>query len=255
VKRWLEQRSAGLEAIEDADLITKLQFAPNQPPAIPLTEYGLSESPDGANIRTVFPNWFDDPLEAQAALAFLLVKNGLSAAVTISPTFSPVLAGGGAIINPPLSYDYSHQNHRFAQAVMWSRMMSIVDRLIGLLEAEVDGDGDSLWSRSMIYVATDFGRTKTRPPNMARPEGDPVFGSGHELNNGVVVFSPLVRGNTVLGGVDPNTGMTYGFDRTTGRADANVTMSEPDVFAGLLQALSIDTSGTSLPNVPAMTRV
>lgn len=254
VLRWMDQRGAGLAAIEDADLITKLQFAPNQPGPIPLAEYGLAESPDGPAIRSVFPNWLDDPLEAQAALAFLLVKNGLSASVTISPTFNPVLVNGGSIVNPPLSFDYSHQNHRYAQAAMWARVMSVADRLIGLLQGEIDGDGESLWSRSMIYVATDFGRTRPRPTNMERPEGDPVFGSGHDLNNGVVVFSPLVQGNTLLGGVDPNSGMTYGFDRTTGAARPTETMTEPDIFAGLLQALDVDTSGTSLPDVPAIVR-
>jgi hypothetical protein len=252
VVRWLEQRGEGLEAIEAADLITKLQFAPDLP-NIPLAEYGLLESPDGARIRQIFPNWLDDTLEAQAALAFLLVKNGLSAAVTISPSFNPVLSSAG-LVNAPLSFDYSHNNHRLAQASMWSRILSIVDRLIGLLETEIDQDGDPLWSRSMIYVATDFGRTKMRPPNPMRPEGDPVFGSGHDLNNGIVVFSPLIQGNALLGGVDPNTGLTYGFDRTDGTPQPGTVITEPEIFAGLLQALGIDTSGTSLPDVPAMVR-
>jgi hypothetical protein len=252
VVRWLEQRGDGREAIEAADLITKLQFAPNLLPNVPLTEHGLSESPDGARIRQIFPNWLDDTLEAQAALAFLLVKNGLSAAVTISPSFNPILTSAG-LVNAPLSFDYSHNNHRLAQASMWSRILSIIDRLIGLLESELDRDGETLWSRSMIYVATDFGRTKQRPENPSLPEGDPVFGSGHNLDNGVLVISPLVRGNTVLGAADPNTGLTTGFDPVSG-AGAPGVATEPMIFAGLLQALGIDTSGTSLPDVPAMVR-
>ena len=62
----------------------------------------------------------------------------------------------------------------------------------------------------------------------------------------------LVRGNTILGGVDPNTGLTYGFDPNTGAPDPGRNMNEPEIFSGLLQALGIDTSEASLPNVPAM---
>lgn len=31
-----------------------------------------------------------------------------------------------------------------------------------------------------------------------------------------MLVSPLIRGNRVYGGVDPKTGLTYGFDRATG---------------------------------------
>jgi hypothetical protein len=106
-------------------------------------------------------------------------------------------------------------------------------------------DGESMWDRSMIYLATDFGRAKTRPA------GATDFGSGHDLNNGIVVISPLVKGNTVLGGVDRDTGLTYGFDPVSGAADPGRTMTEEEIFAGLTQALGIDTGG-ELPNVPAM---
>ncbi len=255
VTRWLDQRGPLRERIESADLITQLQMAPDQPPVIPLNEFGLLESPDGARIRAAFPNWLDDPLEAQAALAFLLIKNQLSVTVTLSPTFNPVLLGSGAFVNLPLSFDYSHTNHRFGQAVMWSRIMSVTDRLIGLLQDEIfdPNTGERFWDRSMIYIATDFGRSKGRPLDPMAPEGSLVFGSGHDLNNGVAILSPMVQGNTVLGGVDPHTGMTFGFDRVTGAPTPSAQISEEDVFAGMLGALGLELPSSMAP-VPAMIR-
>jgi len=44
-----------------------------------------------------------------------------------------------------------------------------------------------LWDRSLIYVATDCGREK------ARPSGASSWGTGHHLNNGSVLISPLLR--------------------------------------------------------------
>jgi hypothetical protein len=50
---------------------------------------------------------------------------------------------------------------------MWARIMSTVDKLISLLKSEPfdAGSSESLWDRTMIYVATDFGRTRSRPDN------------------------------------------------------------------------------------------
>jgi hypothetical protein len=98
----------------------------------------------------------------------------------------------------------------------------------------------------MIHFATDFGRSKRRPA------GEAVWGTGHHLNNGHLTTSPMVRGNTVLGGVDPNTALTYGFDLQSGAPMPSRTTSESESFAGLLQALGIDTSEAGLPDVPAM---
>ena len=67
---------------------------------------------------------------------------------------------------------------------MWSRLLSVADRLIGLLQQEEYANGQSFWDRTLLYVATDFGRTKARPANA------PDFGSGHDLNNGSLIVSP-----------------------------------------------------------------
>jgi uncharacterized protein (DUF1501 family) len=129
---------------------------------------------------------------------------------------------------------------------MWDRMYRIADGLVTLLREEEYAAGESLWDRSLIYVATEFGRTRTRPADAVD------FGTGHDLNNGSLVLSPLVRGDRVLGGVDPNTGLTYGYDPLTGAADRGRVMPEATLFAGLLQALAVDTSGSGLPSVPAV---
>ena len=121
----------------------------------------------------------------------------------------------------------------------------VADGLITLLKAAeaAPGSGISKWERSMIYCATDFGRTKNRP---SFSNG---FGSGHDLNNGILAISPMLKGNQVLGGVDPDTALTYGFDPQTGAPDPNREMFEHEIYAGLTQALGID---TGLPDVSAM---
>jgi hypothetical protein len=246
--------------LQALDLITKLNVFPDAPPQLPLSEYGLMQSPDGPAVLQVFPNLLTDPLEAQAALAFLLLKNRVSVTATIGPSFNAVLKDGatlgggqglmeGDVINPPIAFDFSHQSHRATQALMWSRLMKVADGLIDLLKSEELESGVSFWDRTMIYIATDFGREKRRP------SGATDFGTSHHLNNGVMVLSPLVRGNTVLGGVDKDTALTYGFDLRTGAPDPGRTTAEAELFSGLVQALGIDTSGTGLPDVPSMRRI
>jgi len=254
---WRTQRDQ-TKRLETEDLITKLMLFSDSP-EYPLTAHGLMESPSGAQVREKFPNFAQDPLEAQAALAFLLLKNRVSVTVTIGPSFNAelkdgaMLGGGGLaegdVFNPPIAFDFSHQSHRGTQALMWNRLMRIADGLIDLLKGEELSDGVSFWDRSMIYIATDFGREKRRPA------GATDFGTSHHLNNGVVAISPLVRGNTVNGGVDKDTGLTYGFDLRTGTPDPGRNTAEAELFAGLLQALGIDTSPAGLPDVPAMRRV
>ncbi|MBK7756561.1 MAG: hypothetical protein IPI35_09150 [Deltaproteobacteria bacterium] len=253
---WKNLRGAPQAKIEDLDLITRLMLAPDGG-NFPLGEYGLGSSPSGDAVRAVFPDYATDPLHAQAALAFLLLKYRVSVSVTLGPNFSFVFKEGGeatnglpenSVLNPPLAFDFSHQGHRAGQAVVWSRLYQIIDGLMTLLKAEDFGDGTSFWDRTMIYVATEFGREKTRP------SGAQEWGTGHDLNNGVMVFSPLVPGDTLLGGVDPDTGLTYGFDPVTGDPDPGRETAEAEIFAGLLGALDIDTSGSGLPSVPAMRR-
>ncbi len=250
--RWAGQRQDAPVKLEGSDLVSKLLFLPesNQ---VPLSRYGLTESPDAAKVREKFPDFLTDPLDAQAALAFLLIKHRVSVTVTISPSFAVLLQTTRfppKVVNPPLAYDFSHNAHRAAQGIMWSRILRIADGLIDLLKGEESspGSGRSLWDDSMIYMATEFGRDKRRPAGAAD------FGTAHNLNNGVAILSPMVKGNTVLGGVDPDTGLTYGYDPVTGAADPSRTMAERFAFAGILQSLGVDTSGSGLPSVPAMRR-
>ncbi|MBK7863569.1 MAG: DUF1501 domain-containing protein [Archangiaceae bacterium] len=249
LKRWYEQRGPSMHQLEAADLITRLNILPDNQ-AIPLTEYGLGNSPETARMQALFPNFFTDPFEGQAALAFLLLKYRVSVSVTIGPSFNVVIAGT-SLGNPPLAFDFSHNQHRATQGFMWSKVLSVADRLIDLLKGEpLDAtSGLSLWDRTMIYVATDFGRTRTRVGGAA------AFGTGHDLNNGFLMLSPMLKGNTLLGGVDKNTTYTYGFDPETGAADPGKTQSnERDLYAGMLHTLGVDTTGSGLPDAKAFRR-
>lgn len=252
MKRWNEQRTTGRARLEAMDLITNLNVLPNMPPQIPLTQYGLSTSPDGARLRAAFPEYFSDPMQGQAVLAFLLLKYKVSVSVTLGPDFNVLLGGTSGLANPPLAFDFSHNDHRGAQAFMWSRIMKTVDTLVDLLKGETFDatTGETMWDRTMIYVATDFGRTRVRPANQM------VFGSGHDLNNGFLLISPMVKGNTILGGVDPNTTLTYGFDARTGAAvPGKMTSNEPDIYSGVLTAMGADLTGSGLPDASAFKKV
>lgn len=245
--RWRRQRGAQAASIERADLITRMNLLPDSP-LIPLARYGLDTSPDAARVREAFPLFAEDPLEAQGALAYLLLSTGTSVTVTLGPSTSPGVGGQQIVDSPPLAFDFSHTSHRSTQALMWSRLLSVADRLIGLLETTEHPFGGNFWERSLLYVATDFGRTRNRP------DGASDFGSGHHLNNGSLIVSPLVNGGTVLGGVDPDTGLTYGFDPRTGAPEPGREMTEREIFAGIAQAVGVDTARAGLPDMPAMRR-
>ena len=134
LKRWNDQRGAGQAALVAKDLITNLNVLPDMPPQIPLNQYGLGTSPDGARVRGVFPDFFTDPIQGQASLAFLLFKYRVSVAVTLGPDFNVAVGGPNGIANPPLAFDFSHNDHRSAQAYMWARILATVDKLIDLLK-------------------------------------------------------------------------------------------------------------------------
>lgn len=254
IQRWLSQRSGPQKAIENADLISKLMLFPDSE-QYPLSRYGLTPSPAAARVREVFPNFEKDPLEAQAAMAFLLLKFRVAVTVTLGPGFDLVLdaEGGvrtglpdGSMKNTPIAFDFSHQAHRQTQAMMWDRLYRVADGLITLLQEEEYAAGESLWDRSLLYVATEFGRTR------GRPAGSEDFGTGHDLNNGSLVISPMIQGDRILGGVDPDTGLTYGYDPLTGTPDRGRNMAEVNLYAGILEAMAVDTSGSGLPSVPAL---
>jgi hypothetical protein len=189
-------------------------------------------------VRDKFPAYATDPLEAQTAMAFLLLRYGLSTSVTIGLDEQVRFRETGTereLLHLPLAFDWSHNSHVGAQNSMWRRVLHAVDRLVQLLKAEdylgVPEFG-RIWDRSLVYVATEFGRDKAK-----------VGGSGHDLNNGHVLLSPLLRGNQVLGGLDEQTGLTYGFDPATGRPDPARTMQEGDQYSLILQALGVSFPG------------
>ena len=243
---WKSQRANG-RRIEAANLITKLNMLPDTP-ATPLSRYGLDSTADTVRLRQVFPLFFEDPLESKAALAYLLLKNRVSATVTIGPSLAPLVNVTQPVDSPPLAFDFSHSSHRGAQGLMWHRILSVADRLIGLLEEIEYSPGVSFWEQTMIYVATDFGRSKRRPADA------PDFGTGHHINNGSLIISPLVNGNSVLGGVNGDTLETYGFNPNTGAAAPGRSMSEGEIYSGLLGALNIEPEGANLLSVPVMSR-
>jgi hypothetical protein len=243
ISRFKNSRDVVGPGMEASDLITKLMMLPPDATERPLIEQGLETSADGQLVLSTYPNLMKDPFDAQAALAFLLVKNGVSCAVTLSPSSSPVFAEGGArAYTAPLGFDWSHTDHRGAQNAMWGRVMHVVDGLVDLLKgAERPGGGGSLWDQSLIYIATEFGRDKIA-----------VGGSGHHLNNGNVLVSPLLNGNRVYGGVDPQTALTHGFDPSTGDPTPNAVMREGDVYSAVCHALDIDFAGRH--DMPCMIR-
>ncbi len=189
-------------------------------------------------VRERFPHYASDPLEAQAALSFLLLRYGLSTAVTLGLDDQVRFQDGAQdkeLLHLPLAFDWSHNAHQGAQNTMWRRLLSVLDRLIQLLKEE-DYLGTAahgkIWERSLLYIATEFGRDR-----------EPTQGSGHNLNNGHVLLSPLLKGNRVYGGVDPRTGMTFGYDPRTGLADPGRQMQEADTYSAILGALGIRFAG------------
>jgi hypothetical protein len=248
LQRWAAQRVDARTKLESAGLLEKLCLLRNSK-EYSLSEYGLKESPEAALLREAFPSMDTDPFEAQAALTYLLFKNRVSVTSSIWPSNQLLLdVPGMRLVNAALSFDASHGTHRDMQALMWGRILSVIDRLIRLLRQVPfdDASGESLWDRTLIYVATEFGRTKDRV------DGQLDFGSSHDLNNGALLISPMLKGNRVLGGVNPDTGLTYGFNLQTGAPDPGRLTSEPELFAGILDALRVDTSGSGLPSVVAL---
>jgi hypothetical protein len=235
-ERYLHLRSEVASKLEHADLITKLMLLENGAD-LPLDDHGLAQSADGPMLREVFPRLGVDRLQTQTALAFLLVKYGVSCAVTFGPGAVPSFLPDGSIADTPIAFDFSHNSHVLAQNVMWSRVMESVDGLARLLKLVEQPDGSSLWDHSLIYVATDFGRSKERPENATN------FGTGHDLNNGNVLVSPLLEGNRVYGGVDPETCRTYGFDPRDGSPRPGTAMREGHTYSLIAQALDVDFRG------------
>ena len=231
LQEYVESREAFAKAISKGDLIDKLMLLQSSG-NVDLSKFGLQTSKDMEQILSKFPDVATDPFQAQAALGFLLAKHSVSTAITITPGASPVFKGDdNRVVNAPIGFDFSHQDHRGTQNAMWSRVFETADSLIDLLKAQ-DMDGDpakgKMWDHSLIYIATEFGRDKTGGS------------SGHHLNNGNVMISPLLKGNTIFGGIDPQTGLTYGFNPVTGEPDQGINLNETHVYSAVCQALGVD---------------
>ena len=252
-RELLQSRRTTEPMLETARLIEELLFVPDLGEAFPLEQYGLTAASEADRILDRLPGAFpanatgtpQDRLQAQAALAYLLIRTGSSAAVTLT---EPGTDGF-------LAFDQSHQSHRGAQETHWDRVLRAADDLIELLSTAeyVDADGPtgtSLWDRSMIVFATEFGRDKW--------DTGGNFGTGHHLNNGLLITSPLIEGNQTLGVPDPNNGFLTGFDPKTGEStpfselapgvdplysDARQPPSEERVYGTILSALGIEYDG------------
>ena len=115
----LYNRATTAADIELNNLIHKLLFVPDLGDAFPLDEYGLTASEESALIQDTLPEAFptdtsgtpQDRLQAQAALAYLLIKSGSSCAVTLT---DPGTDGF-------LAFDQSHTSHADAQSTHWDR--------------------------------------------------------------------------------------------------------------------------------------
>lgn len=228
--RYLATRATTSGKLEQSSLFQKLLLRDTGTPLDPVT----------ATVREALPDMEADSIEAQTALGFLLAYHGVSTSVTLGLPTNPYVTADNQITGAPIAFDFSHNAHREVQSLMWCRTAAAVDKLITLLKTH-DYLGDpklgKMWDRSLVYIATEFGRDKTRPALSTS------WGTGHDLNNGSVLISPLLKGNAVYGGVDPKTCLTYGFDPTSGKPTPGKQMNESDVYSIIAKALDLDVPG------------
>ncbi len=244
--KYVDKRRNSMPALEEKDLISLLTLAADGP-GVPLDAFGLQSSPQLAEIVNTFPLLGADPFQTQAALAYLMIRHKVSSSVCMGLSYQPTIISPpppapALIIETPLAFDFAHNDHLSSQNVMWARTLKVLDGLISLLQAApfdpANPSAGSFWDRTLIYVATDFGRSKTRPL------GSYAFGTGHHLNNGALLISPLLAGNKVLGGIDHDTGLTKGFDLGTGAVvDGPNQIAEGHVYSTVCQALDISFPG------------
>jgi hypothetical protein len=248
LQKVLSDRRFAATDIEPAELVKNLFFLTEVNPEA----FGLSLTEDAAGIRGLVEampslggpqrnprSCFTDPFLSQVVLAYLLAKFGYSTAVSLGVPFSADVAN--IDVNPPLSFDFSHNNHVAAQSIMWARVMDGVHKLITLLQQTPVAGGGTLWDRSLVYVASDFGRDKVRSsPGTPLVEGT---STGHHLNNGALLVSPLLRGGRLYGGIDKGTLLTHGFNQLTGEVEPSRVMREAHVYSAVCQALGVDFPG------------
>ena len=187
----------------------------------------------------------DDPDMAGMSLGVMATGGGRRAAVALAGKAAEFLQRGSTVAVLELGGWDSHANQGAPNGAT-SNNLRTLDAAMDALRSGLQEGGT--WARTVVIVATEFGRSRNRP------EGAMTFGSGHDLNNGALIVSPLANGGRVLGGVDPETLMTYGFDPVTGRPEPGRHMTEAEVFSGIIQALGIETPGAGLPDMRIMRR-
>jgi hypothetical protein len=236
LQTYLQKRRDARTDFEAAGMIDKLLLL--EPGSVD-PRLGLVGSEIASVLREKLPVMEIDEVQAQLALGFLLTYHGMSSSIAVGLREDPPIVEAGPL-NTPIAFDFSHTNHRMTQNIMWGRTAALLDTFIGLLK-QYDYMGDpalgKMWDRSLIYVASEFGRSKSRP------SGSTGWSTAHDLNNGSLIISPLIRGNRVYGGVDPKTGRTYGFDPATGQPDPASKFFEGDVYSLLAHALDIPFAG------------
>ena len=233
VKSYLDNRAYLADSLEKGNTMSKFMLYDD--PSVNLADFGIQLSESFVLLNQRFPNMASDPFEAKMALAYLLTKEKISCCVTVSPGSNPIISPSGSP-NTPIAFDWSHSDHRGAQNAMWSYILKSTDSLIDLLKStDVDGDpvNGKMWDRSLIYFATEFGRDKVSSG-----------GSGHHLNNGSLMISPMLKGNRLFGGINSD-GLTFGFDPKTGLPASDKTMDEADVYSAVALALGIEFEGQS----------
>jgi len=248
LQKVLGDRRFAATGIEPAELVSNLLYLTEVDPA----SFGLSLTENAAELRRVVEampslggpqqnprTCFTDPYLSQIVLSYLLAKFGYSTSICLGVPFSADV--DNLDVNPPLSFDFSHSNHVAAQALMWARVMDGVNKLISLLQQTPVADGGTMWDRSLIYIASDFGRDKLRSVSGA-PLVDGTS-TGHHLNNGAVLVSPLLNGGRIYGGIDKSTLLTHGFDPLSGDATPSTVMREGHIYSAVCQALGVDFPG------------
>ncbi|MEM1024657.1 MAG: hypothetical protein AAGD10_04925 [Myxococcota bacterium] len=242
LETWLEARSRALD-FEAQSLISKLSVV-GESESWPLTEYGIDPSADLAALEAAFPKLEQDPTEAQAALAFLLVKHRASSVVTIAPPAQGLRGPDGEIVIFNSVFDAAHNIHRPSQDFHWSRLLEVADGLIGLLKSTPYGDqGESLWDRTVLYMPSEFGRVQVR----YGPGGN--FGTAHDFPGVQIAVSPLIRGGRIFGDIERSQGRLIGFEPTASNAidPTRPGISEKEGFSAMLELMGISRAGSGLP--------
>lgn len=243
LQRFIDKRASATD-LEAQDLITNLLYLREN--ELDLSPYGLAKSDQAEFVRNIVePNpdgsttsVFVDPLYAQVTLAYLLTRYGYTSAVTLGPALNTDV--NILTVNPPLSFDYSHSNHVSGQAVMWGRVLDAADKLIQLLKATPVPGGGTMWDRSMVHIASDFGRDKLRVTPGTPESLEDGISTGHHLSNGTILVSKMIRGGRAYGGVSPETMHHVGFDPVTGQLDASRKIREHHVYSAIAHAFDID---------------